>query len=57
MFSEEGSDELLPHRPTDYAIEIIPGAKLPKLKLYSTPPRELEELRAFKDKNLAQGFI
>lgn len=44
-------------RLTDCAIEIVPGAKLPKLKLYSVTPREPEELRLFIDKNLAQGFI
>lgn len=41
----------------DCAIEILPGAKLPKPKLYSMSPRELEELQAFIDKNLTWGFI
>lgn len=57
VFSEKGSDELPPHRPTDSAIEILPGAKLPKLKRYSMIPRELEKLWLFIDKNLARGFI
>lgn len=38
VFSERGSDMLTPHRPTDCSIEIILGAKLPKLKLYSMTP-------------------
>lgn len=38
MFSEKGSNELPPHRPTDRAIEILPGAKLPKPKLCSMTP-------------------
>lgn len=41
----------------DCVIEIIPGAKLPKPKLYSMAPREMEELLMFIDKNLARGFI
>lgn len=31
--------------------------QLPKPKLYSMTPRELEELMAFTDKNLTRGFI
>lgn len=38
-------------------IEIMPGAKLPKLKMYKMTPREMEELWAFIHKNLARGFI
>lgn len=57
MFSEEGSDELPPHCPTDSVIEILTGAKLLKPKMYCISPRELNELRGFIDKNLAQGFI
>lgn len=43
-----------PHQPTDCAIEILPGVKLLKPRLYSMTPRELEELRAFIDKNLPE---
>lgn len=53
MFSEKGSDELSLHQPTDSAVEILLGAKLPKSKLYSLTPWELKELRLFIDKNLA----
>ncbi|XP_077158510.1 uncharacterized protein LOC143820028 [Paroedura picta] len=56
-FSEEECNQLPPHRPTDCAIELVPGAKLPKAKLYNMSPAELRELRAFVDKNLARGFI
>lgn len=38
-------------------MEILPGAKLPKPKLYSMTPWELDELHAFIDKNLECGFI
>lgn len=41
----------------DCSIEIMPGAKLPKPKLYSMTPRELEELCCFIDKNLKQVFF
>lgn len=43
VFSEKRSDELPPHRPTDCSIEILPGAKLPKPKLYSMSPQKLED--------------
>lgn len=51
-FSVKRLDELPHHQP----IEIVPGAKLPKPKLYSMTPRELVELCKFIDKNVAQGF-
>uniref|UniRef100_A0A670ZE00 DUF4939 domain-containing protein n=1 Tax=Pseudonaja textilis TaxID=8673 RepID=A0A670ZE00_PSETE len=53
--SEKASDE--PHRSTDCSIEILPGVMLPKPKLYSMTPWELEELRSFIDENLKRGFI
>lgn len=54
---EKGSDELPPHWPTDCSIEILPEAKLPKPKLYSMTPKELEKLCSFIDENLEWGFI
>lgn len=57
VLREEDSDILLPHCLTDCAVEITPGAKLPKPKLYSMTLGELEEHRAFVDKNLTRGFI
>lgn len=55
--SKKESDVLPPHNPTDCATEIFPGAKLPKLKMYSMMLREMEELQRFIDKNLGRGFI
>lgn len=46
-----------PHHPTDCPIEILPGAKLFKLKMYSMTLKEMEELQEFINKNLARGFI
>lgn len=57
VFSEEECEVLPPHRPTDCAIEFIPGAKLPKPRMYSMTQKELTELRQYIDKNLARGFI
>ncbi|XP_060539018.1 uncharacterized protein LOC132709560 [Pantherophis guttatus] len=57
VFSEAECDILPPHRETDCAIEIIPGAKLPKPKMYAMTPREMQEMRDYIDKNLQRGFI
>ncbi|XP_054830489.1 erythroblast NAD(P)(+)--arginine ADP-ribosyltransferase-like [Eublepharis macularius] len=56
-FSEEEADSLPPYRNTDCAIELIPGERLPKGKLYTMSPAERQELRKFIDKNLERGFI
>lgn len=56
-FSKWELDILPPHHPMDCAIEILPGAKLAKLKMYSMTPREMEELKNSVDKNLARDFI
>lgn len=45
------------HIEQQTAIELVPGAKLPKPRMYSITPKELEELRKYKDRNLARGFI
>lgn len=57
VFSKEKCGVLPLHRLTNCAIELIPGAKLPKLRMYSMTPKELEKLRSYIDKNLARGFI
>ncbi|KAK9410979.1 hypothetical protein NXF25_002154 [Crotalus adamanteus] len=57
VFSERECDALPPHRSTDCAIDIIPGAKLPKPRMYPMSPKELGELRRYIDKNLGHGFI
>lgn len=57
VFTEKRLDELPLHRHMDCAIEIASGAKLPKPKLYSMTPRELNEFSKFIDKNLTRGFI
>lgn len=55
VFSEIESDVLPPHRPTDYAVEVILGAKLPKPKMYLMTPKEIDAFQAFINKNLEWG--
>ncbi|KAK9400308.1 hypothetical protein NXF25_013327 [Crotalus adamanteus] len=57
VFSEQESDSLPSHRSTDCAIEIVPGAKLPKPRMYPMTFSELQEMRKYIDKNLNRGFI
>ncbi|XP_039197259.1 malonyl-CoA-acyl carrier protein transacylase, mitochondrial isoform X1 [Crotalus tigris] len=57
VFSEQECNILPPHRATDCAIDILPGAKLPKTQMYAMTPRELEELRCYINQNLARGLI
>src|SRR5437879_285780 len=44
FFSEQKAAQQPPHRPTDHAIELQPGADPPFLKTYNMSPRELEAL-------------
>lgn len=46
-----------PLRITNCVIELVPGAKLPKPRMYAMTQKELEELRRYIDKYLARGFI
>lgn len=57
VFEEEEADEFPRHRSTDCALDILPGGKLPKTKLYPMSQDEKQELRRYIDKNLARGFI
>lgn len=51
-FNERERNVLSPHCPTDCAIEIVAGAKLPKPKMYSIIPKEMMELRDYIDKKI-----
>ncbi|KAK9401814.1 hypothetical protein NXF25_010170 [Crotalus adamanteus] len=57
VFSEEDCNQLPPHRSTDCAIQLLPGVKLPKPRMYAMTPTEVQELRRYIDQNLARGFI
>ncbi|KAK9406808.1 hypothetical protein NXF25_005582 [Crotalus adamanteus] len=57
VFSEQECNSLPPHRSMDCTIEIVPGAKLPKSRMYPMTSSELQEMRKYIDENLARGFI
>uniref|UniRef100_A0A672LK54 Chromo domain-containing protein n=1 Tax=Sinocyclocheilus grahami TaxID=75366 RepID=A0A672LK54_SINGR len=46
IFSKQASNQLPPHRPWDCAIDLLPGAKLPKGRVY---PLSILEHKAFAD--------
>jgi RNase H-like domain found in reverse transcriptase/Reverse transcriptase (RNA-dependent DNA polymerase)/Integrase zinc binding domain/Chromo (CHRromatin Organisation MOdifier) domain/Integrase core domain len=48
---------LPPHRPTDHAIDLEPGSKLPHGRIYNLSETELKALKAYIETNLAKGFI
>src|ERR1700722_17618821 len=57
VFSEVKANKLLPHRPYDLKINIEEGSTPPLGPIYSLSKTELEALREFLDKNIANGFI
>ncbi len=57
VFSKQAATILRPHRPWDCAIDLLPGAKLPKGQVY---PLSIPERKAMEDyirEALQQGFI
>ena len=57
VFSKVKAETLPPHRPTDHAIDLEPGHKLPYGRIYNLSEFELETLKAYIETNLASGFI
>jgi hypothetical protein len=57
IFSKKKAETLPPHRPTDHAIDLEPGTKLPYGRIYSLSEVELKALKAYIETNLASGFI
>lgn len=57
VFSERECDHLSSHHPINCAIELVPGVKLRKPKMYSTMPKEMDKLQRYIKKNVARGFI
>jgi hypothetical protein len=57
IFSKKKAETLPPHRPTDHAIDLEPGTKLPYRRIYSLSEVELKALKAYIETNLASGFI
>ena len=57
FFSEQKATQQLPHRPTDYAIELQPGSEPPFLKTYNMSLWELQALREYLAEALKNGWI
>jgi hypothetical protein len=57
IFTMKKAETLPPHRPTDHAIDLEPGTKLPYRQIHSLSEFELKALRAYIEMNLASGFI
>jgi hypothetical protein len=46
--SKKKAEKLPPHRPTDHAIDLEPGTKLPYGRIYSLSEVELKALKAYR---------
>ncbi|KAK3548971.1 hypothetical protein QTP70_022658 [Hemibagrus guttatus] len=57
VFSQTAATKLLPHRPWDCAIDLLPGAKLPKGRVYPLSILENKAMEEFIREALQQGFI
>lgn len=57
VFSKDHALALPPHRPYDCAIELLPGATLPKGRLYNISRLEQEAMERYIADSLAAGII
>ena len=57
VFSKDRALSLPPHRPYDCAIDLLPGAALPKGRLYNISLPEKEAMRSYISESLASGLI
>ncbi|KAL0150837.1 hypothetical protein M9458_053856 [Cirrhinus mrigala] len=57
VFSKQAATHLPPHRPWDCAIELLPGVKLPKGKVYPLSIPERQAMEEYIEEALRQGFI
>ncbi|KAI2657297.1 Transposon Tf2-9 polyprotein [Labeo rohita] len=57
VFSKQAATKLPPHRPWDCAIDLLPGAKLPKGKIYPLSIPEQKAMEEYIKEALHQGFI
>lgn len=57
LFSEKTAAELPPHRNFDHAIDVVEGKQPPFGPIYSLSQKELEVLREYLDRMIAQGKI
>ncbi|KAL0154168.1 hypothetical protein M9458_050526, partial [Cirrhinus mrigala] len=57
VFSKQAATHLPPHRPWDCAIELLPGAQLPKGRIYPLSILECQAMEEYIAEALSQGFI
>ncbi len=57
VFSKQAATKLPPHRPWDCAIDLLPGAKLPKGRVYPLSIPEQAAMEEYIQEALRQGFI
>ncbi|KAI2654647.1 Transposon Tf2-11 polyprotein [Labeo rohita] len=57
VFSKQAATQLPPHRPWDCAIDLLPGAQLPKRRVYPLSIPERQAMEEYISEALAQGFI
>ncbi|KAL0181316.1 hypothetical protein M9458_023722, partial [Cirrhinus mrigala] len=57
VFSKQAATHLPPHRPWDCAIELLPGAQLPKGRIYHLSIPEHQAMEEYIAEALSQGFI
>ncbi|KAL0161376.1 hypothetical protein M9458_045101, partial [Cirrhinus mrigala] len=57
VFSKQAATQLPPHRPWDCAINLLPGAQLPKGKVYPLSIPERQAMEDYITEALNQGFI
>ncbi|KAL0200273.1 hypothetical protein M9458_003460, partial [Cirrhinus mrigala] len=57
VFSKQVATQLPPHRPWDCAIDLLPGAQLPKGRVYPLSIPERQAMEEYISEALAQGFI
>ena len=57
VFSKESALSLPPHRPYDCSIDLLPGAPLPKGRLYNLSGPEKESMQSYISESLASGII
>ncbi|KAL0155123.1 hypothetical protein M9458_049386, partial [Cirrhinus mrigala] len=57
VFSKLAATQLPPHRPWDCAIDLLPGAQLPKGRIYPLSIPERQAMENYITEALNQGFI
>ncbi len=57
VFSKQAATKLPPHRPWDCAIDLLPGHKLPKGRVYPLSIPERKAMEEYIQEALNQGYI